>query len=230
MSKYDAVDRLMNMATEKAVPVQRVHPRPEHPQPEAKARDAKTVLAQQMMASEAGAAAPAEHEQAATAEPAAPRMTRTDRGRQLLGALRPFLPVVGGALRMVDHGAVQAVARLLPLLAGAGGAAGASNGGAGASGATGEAREQLAQILGAFDKQQMVLAEELKSSKQRIGLLEEQLRRTRESLERTAGEQNAQSNTLRLLGDRSKLLMAGLVILLILVVAQMVLFVIFMRR
>jgi hypothetical protein len=35
-----------------------------------------------------------------------------------MSALRPMLPALAAALRMVDHGAVQAAARLLPLIAG----------------------------------------------------------------------------------------------------------------
>lgn len=224
MSKYDSVDRLMEMATEKAVPAKSLHP-----QPVIEERDAETVLAQQMMATEAELPKPADLDREPKTELGPPKMTRGERGRQLLGALRPFLPVVGGALRMIDHGAVQAVARLLPLLGGAAGASVPGGGGPAANSAA-EAHEQLAKMLTAFDQQQLAIAEELKSYKQRIGILDDQLRRTRESLERTAGEQNAQSNTLRLLGDRSKLLTAGLVILLMLVITQMVLFVIYMHR
>jgi hypothetical protein len=39
---------------------------------------------------------------------------------RVFSALRPMLPALTAALRMVDHGAVQAAARLLPLLAGLG--------------------------------------------------------------------------------------------------------------
>src|SRR5579862_7918203 len=39
---------------------------------------------------------------------------------QSLGKLRPLLPILSGGLRMIDHGAVQALAQLLNMAGGAG--------------------------------------------------------------------------------------------------------------
>jgi hypothetical protein len=255
MSRYDSVDRLMDMATEKAVPARGVVEESVKP-------DAHAVLEAQVTRVEAGIPAvknfsntaagglpgkidsdataktgtqpltPPEESLAKTPAPgkALPGMSRADRGRQLLGALRPFLPVVGSALRMVDHGAVQAVARLLPLLGGPalGGGQGIGSG-AGAAQAA-EAQDQLAQILTTLDARQTKAGEDAKVQKLRIDTLDEQVRRTREILERLAAEQNTENHELQRLSDRMRLLTAGVVILLMLVVAEMALFVVVLHK
>lgn len=57
-------------------------------------------------------------ESSAAILPPAENKSRTQGLLQGLSKLRVLLPVASGALRMVDHGAVQALARLLPLLEG----------------------------------------------------------------------------------------------------------------
>ena len=241
MGKHDAVDRLMSLANEKVTPSRE----PATPSARAAetdgeagaATDAEAVLEARVVATERGAQgvqAPTMHR--TTAESAAPgalsaaatpvalarpQVPMGDRGRQLLSALRPFLPVVGGALRMVDHGAVQAVARLLPLL---GGAAASPAADAGAE------KTPLAELLTGFDERQSGMAEELKNAKQRIETHEEQLRRVRETVERTVVEQGSLAHLIHQLTDRSRLLTAAVIILLMLVVAQMVLLAIFLHR
>ena len=239
MGKSDAVDRMMSMATEKAPAPKEVanNGAPGNTQSagtDASAgRAAESVLEARVVATEPGVPGfPASKETAsAEAVPATetslgrPHVPPGERGRQLLGALRPFLPVVGGALRMIDHGAVQAVARLLPLLGAAGTSAPADRSDARA----GEAAA-LADLLTGLDKRQTSAAEALKAAAQRLDTHEEQLRRVRETAERAIVEQGTLSHRVNQLTDRSRVLTAAVIILLMLVVAQMVLLFLFVHR
>jgi uncharacterized coiled-coil DUF342 family protein len=98
------------------------------------------------------------------------------------------------------------------------------------AGGVAKAQEQLTQIFSGIEKQQAETAEELKKYKQRTDHLEEVMRRTRDSLERTVAEQNALNHLLRQMRDRSRLLTAGVVILLMLVVAEMALLVFVLHK
>ena len=221
MAKYDAVDRLMKMATDEA--------------PSAKSsgggrqreeeRDGEAVLEAKVTAREpmpTGAVMPPAP-YAASTEPA---MSSVDRGRQLLGALRPFLPAVGSALRLVDHGAVQAVARLLPML----GNLGTNAGPAAAQAPAGDTRERIADALAASEKRYAALAGELNEYKSRVEVMEDGQRRLRELLERSVAEQGSLTHTLHRVADRSRLLSATVIILVMLVVAELVLLTITLHR
>jgi hypothetical protein len=211
MSKHEAVDRLMALATEKRA--DRIPDTP--PALTAIEEPSSTVTILPAAAS------------SLTAHPGSQAgTTAADRGRQLLQAIRPLLPAVAGAMRMVDHGAVQALARLLPLLsAGAG--------------------PQLPPSLGAEQEkaheEQLRTANDLQSAHQAIrkdvhaltlqlATSDDLLGRTRSQLERLAAEQTARDSDLRALGDRVRLLSAGLIILLMLVVVQMILFIVVLHR
>ncbi len=222
MAKYDAVDRLMDLATDKPAPVKNEQARTVE---ESGEPDAIEVLAERVAATEPTLPEAARK----TATLVVPRATPAERGRQLLGALRPFLPVVGGALRMIDHGAVQAVARLLPLL-GSAPLPGLTAGPAPSPATSAEGQQALSDLLAAFDKRDTATAEELKAQEARLSAVEEQMRRAREAVERMSSEQGAQSNRLREVTDRARLLTAAVIILLMLAVAEMVLLLIFMHR
>ena len=193
MAKFDAVDRLMKLATEKAAPGKR--------------REAKAPILQ--AATDIPLAVPD------VSEPAA---VSGERGRQLLSAIRPLLPAVGGALRMVDHGAVQAVARLLPLL----------------GSATMARKPQLDAVSGSSNAGLLdpnaAMEEELAGLRNQIQTQEEQLRHLRESLERVAAEQG--SLVLQALGlnRRSRLLAGGVFVLFLLVIAESVVLAVILRR
>ncbi len=217
MAKYDAVDRLMKMATDET--------------PNAKSagrggeRDAEAVLEAKVAARErmpAGAVATP----AALPTPTEPEVSSVERGRQLLGAIRPFLPAVGSALRLVDHGAVQAVARLLPMLGNLGATAGPPATQAALSGNS----ERTADALAASEKHYASLAAELREYKARVEAIEEGQRRLRELLERSVAEQGSLTHTLHQLADRSRLLSATVLILVMLVVAELVLLAITLHR
>jgi hypothetical protein len=227
MAKYDAVDRLMRLATEKASP-SKVAGAEGAPATSTRAvRDAEEVLEAEVSRSERGAPAsaiPPTH-RVETTVPAEPQVSSAERGRQLLGALRPFLPAVGGALRFVDHGAVQAVARLLPLL-------GTMTGNLASNSPknTTQLEKPIPPVPPAPDVRQIAIFEELNAQKQRLGAQDEQIRHLRESLERTVVEQGSLSHLAHQLAERVRLLTAAVVILGVLAIAQAVLLAIFLRR
>ncbi len=175
----------MRQATEKAVPAK--------PEGEGKVgRDGS--LPERNHAAERSAAPQAE-------------FTAGERSRQLLGALRPLLPVVGDALQKVPHGGVRAVARFLPLL----GSVGAN--------LVREAPPQAPpsetpQLRAALDKQSAVDSE-VKALRETVQAQDDQLRRLRENVERTVAEQGTLTHRVNQLTARAGLLTAGMVILLL---------------
>ena len=187
--------------------------------------EALDVLAAQVTATEPQLHASSEAA-TATSALAMPRTTPGERGRQLLGALRPFLPVLGGALRMVDHGAVQAVARLLPLFEGVPSGAQRSTSPEPAL----ADQPAVAELLATLEKHDAATAEALKEQGLRLSAAEDHIKRVRESVERMVAEEGAMSNRLREVTDRARLLTAGVIILFMLAVAEMVLLMIFLHR
>lgn len=119
---------------------------------------------------------------------------------------------------------MQALARFLPLLGAAREAAGA------VTSTKGPEKAGSSDALAALEKRSGGLADELKGYKARVDTLEEQLRRTRETLERTVVEQGTLSLMLHKISDRSRLLTAGVVILFMLVIAEMVMLIILLHR
>ncbi len=146
----------------------------------------------------------------------APRTTQADRARQILGAIRPFLPVVGGALRMFDHGAAQAASRLLPLLAGSGPAAAPSK--------SSSDEEAGLALLASLEKERNAMRADLDLCKEQLRSHEERLVKLREALTRTLADHDGMQRSLKQLTDRNRLLTAGVVILLMLMIAGVVLF------
>ncbi len=209
MAKFDAVDRLLRQATERPIP-----------SGDDAARKGKTATSGSETGPTPVALAPDEAAQVVALETGPAPHAPGERGRQLLNALRPLLPAMGGALRMVDHGGVQAVARLLPLLG---------------SLATGSAKPPLVAAQfpaeqGGNPEKQNALEGEVRLLRQRVEAQDEQLRRVREGLERTVAEQGSLAHLAHRLQDRSRLLTAGLLILLLLVIAQAVLLAIVLRH
>ncbi len=205
MAKYDAVDVLMQQATQPA-------------RSEAEAALEARVSASESVATGAALTPPPP----AVREPAA-GPSATDRGRRILGAMKPFLPVVSGALRMVDHGAVQAVARFLPLLTGVGGSPTANPQQA-------ELSQKLAELLQTMEKQQSALAGKTESATATLSQHEEQIRRLRDSLAKLSSEQNSIETRIEAFRVQARMLVAAVVLALLLSVAEAVALIFFIRR
>lgn len=164
---------------------------------------------------------------AAKAVPAHGKEHAALKGLRMLNSLRPLLPAVGGALGLVNHGAAQAAARLLPLL-----------GGDLPKFRPDTSRQELpvtapassVQSVQSLERRHSALAEQVQSYQLRAAEAEEQLRRVRESLERTVSEQSALNHHQNEINDRLRLLTAGVVILMIVVLVQIFLLVMLMRR
>ena len=213
MIRYDSVDRLMKMAEEAP----------------SKARSTDTAMAEAELEERFSVAerpAPARAAAPFLQPPPAAESSAADRGRQFLSAIRPFLPAVGSALRLVDHGAVQAVARLLPVL----GNFSTLAGGIGGQQKTPESAPPALAPAAAAERRLAAMTEELNSYKTRVHTLEEQGRRIRETVERTVAEQGSMSHTVHQLADRTRLLSASVIILVMLVVAELVLLAVALHR
>ncbi len=226
MAKFDAVDRLMSLAMGAKTPAKG---------PVVPSTVAEDVLETQVSASERGVPASTTFGvEPGTDALAQPQVSASDRGRQLIGALRPFLPAVGGALRLVDHGAAQTIARLLPILGSLGSstpnAAGSPPVGTGSTAQGGGEPRSLEALLIGLNQRQTAVGEEVKALGENASQQGEQLRRIRESQERLSAEQGSLSHLVHQLRDRSRLLTVGLVILLVLVIAQATLMVLFLHR
>lgn len=212
MAKYDAVDRLMEQASEPA-------------RTRESDATAEAVLESQVSASEPlPPPVPASVSESSQGALPMSALSKRERGRNILGSLRPLLPAVSGALRLVDHGAVQAIARLLPMLGGFGGPT------IDASSLPIEPGTQFAELLSTLEKRQSELATQLEAQREGVAAYDEQLRRIRDSMARVSAEQNAQQNQLASLTDRFRLIAAVVIVLILLVIAEMVLLFVFLHK
>ena len=183
---FEAVDRLIAMATEKRsdrAPVSALALPPDRAIPEVPAPPAS---------------------------PAAPRAAAgaAHTAGRVLSAIRPMLPAVTAALRMVDHGAVQAAARLLPLLAGLGTPA-----------STSEATKSQALLEAGLREHR----KELDEFRSELIAVEERLTELRWKGAQVESEQTIQALGLAKLNKRVRLLTIAVVFLLPLVIALVVL-------
>jgi septal ring factor EnvC (AmiA/AmiB activator) len=117
---------------------------------------------------------------------------------------------------MFDHGAAQAASRLLPLLAGGGPATAAPK-------ASADEEAGLA-LLASLEKERNAIRADLDLCKEQLRSHEERLVKLREALTRTLADHDGMQRSLKQLNDRNRLLTAGVVILLMLMVAGAVLF------
>ncbi len=205
MAKYDAVDRLMRQAAE---PAARETGKAEVPVREEAPAEVPSVL-----------------------DPSQVPGTPGRLGRQLLGNLDSVVPVLSRALQSFPHGGVQAVGRgvqaaerfvpLLRLFAG--------NATPGAV-PVAAAPAAVPAAAPASAEKQAALEAEVRTLRERVEGQDEQLRRMREGLERTVAEQGTLSHLTHQVQDRSRLLTAGLLILLLLVIAQAVLLAVNLHR
>ena len=212
MEKFDSVDRLMRQAAEPAA-------------------GGKSEGKAAFPVPSGGLAGPQEPATGAppALEPSAAAGTPGRLGRQLLGNLDSVVPVLSRALQSIPHGGVQAVGRgvqaaerfvpLLRLFAGSPAAAGVAAPAA-----------SVPAIPAASTEKQSALEAEITSLRERVDTQEEQLRRMREGLERTVAEQGTLAHATNQMQDRSRLLTAGLLILLLLVITQVILLAVALRR
>ena len=208
MAKYDSVDRLMEQASEPVHSPQAELEAKTDSEPEP-VRSAEAVLEAKVSAGEPPAPA------AAIPQVPASGFSAADRGRLLLGALRPFLPAMGGALRLVDHGAAQAAARLLPLLGSIGGAPDLKAAGSASQSAA-------AETVGSkeMEAEQARLSQEIATHAAALAQHEEHLRKLRDGLSRIASEGNSFENSITKVRSRTQLLTVAVVVLALLVVAE----------
>jgi hypothetical protein len=128
-------------------------------------------------------------------------------------------------MRLIDHGAVQALAKLLPLLGGAGVTTVSSS--PAASPAQQALLEQLQSEHEAARRDLDALAATVS---RHTAAAEDQMGRFRTQMERLVSAQMGRDTELRALSERARLLTAGVIILLMLIVAQMILVVVLVHQ
>lgn len=198
---HEAVDRLIAMATEK---------RADRPAPSA-SHSALVTTEPGSARAEAAILLPAEQASTSPAQTAA----------RIFSMLRPILPALAGALRMVDHGAVQAAARLLPLLAGIP-----------AASAPGTPQEQSADsvaAVAALEAAQRGLRKEVDGLTLEVARLEGQLTQIRWKNAQLDNEQIAGNERLRDMAKRTRLLTYAVILMLPMMIALIVLLAIHLR-
>ncbi len=122
------------------------------------------------------------------------------------GRLKPLLPILSGGLRMVDHGAVQALAQLLNLVDG---------GGAASSAAHEELHSELAEIQTSHRELRLQVQDQTVEMKR----IDEQIRLLRHSVEQNATEHIELVQDVKALNNLVRTIGAGSAILLIVLIA-----------
>jgi len=124
---------------------------------------------------------------------------------QKLGKLKPLLPILSGGLRMVDHGAVQALAQLLNFVDG--GSVGPS-----------AAQEELHQGLTEIQTGHRELRVQVQDQTVEMKRIEDQIVLLRQTAERNATEHAELVEDVKSLGNLVRTVGAGLTILLIVLI------------
>ena len=124
---------------------------------------------------------------------------------QKLGKLKPLLPILSGGLRMVDHGAVQALAQLLNFVDG---------GSVGQSAAQEELHQGLAEIQTGHRELRLQVQDQTVEMKR----IEDQIVLLRQTAERNATEHAELVEDVKSLGNLVRTMGAGLAILLIVLI------------
>lgn len=120
---------------------------------------------------------------------------------QSLGKLKPLLPLLSGGLRLVDHGAAQAVAQLLYLAGGAGPAQTA-------------AEEELQEGLAGIQSSHRDLRHQVQDQTVELQRIQDQITLLRETVERNAAEHSDLIDKVRSLNHLVLGIGVGLAILL----------------
>jgi hypothetical protein len=124
---------------------------------------------------------------------------------QKLGKLKPLLPVISSGLRMVDHGAVQAIAQLLHFVDGS-------------TAAQAAAHEDLEHGLAEVQASHRELSLQVQGQTVEVKRLEEQIVRLRQTLERNATDHAELAQDVKSLGTLVRTIGAGLGVLLIVLI------------
>ena len=129
---------------------------------------------------------------------------------QSLGKLKPLLPILSGGLRLVDHGAVQALAQLLSLADGT-------------SASQSAAQEELHQGLAEIQASHRELHLQMQDQTVEMRRIEDQLTLLRQTVERNATEHAELVENVRSLGNLVRIIGTGLAILLVILITLTVL-------
>ena len=124
---------------------------------------------------------------------------------QNLGRLKPLLPILSGGLRMVDHGAVQALAQLLSVA-----------GGAGASQVA--VQEELHQGLEEIQTSHRELHLQVQDQTVEMQRIKDQITLLRQTVERNATDHAELVENVRSLSNLVRTIGAGLAILLVILI------------
>jgi hypothetical protein len=124
---------------------------------------------------------------------------------QSLGKLKPLLPILSGGLRMVDRGAVQALAQLLSMA-----------GGAGASQV--EVQEELHHGLEEIQTSHRELHLQVQDQTVEMQRIKDQITLLRQTVERNATDHTELVENVRSLSNLVRVIGAGLAILLVILI------------
>jgi hypothetical protein len=196
MSKFEAVDRMMEMATGK-----RADPAPPHVPGEQTAAGALSEPESNLPAHKANSTA--------------------GRARAMFEAARPLLPVLARAIGQAESGPLRAASHLLPMLGGVLSAQMSSRGAGPAPEATPPSQPPSARSL-ELEAAHRDLAERVSTLRLTTEEHSDELRRVRTQLERLSAEHSATAGALRKVSDRLRLVTAAAVVLLMLLLAQLV--------
>ena len=123
-----------------------------------------------------------------------------------LGRLKPLLPILSGGLRMVDHGAVQALAQLLNLVNGSGAAPSLAH------------DEELHSGLAEIQTSHRELRLQVQDQTVEMKRIEEQITLLRRTVEQNATEHTELVEDVKALNNLVRTIGAGLAILLIVLI------------
>ncbi len=124
---------------------------------------------------------------------------------QSLGKLKPLLPILSGGLRMVDHGAVQALAQLLSMASGAGGSQVA-------------VQEELHHGLAEIQTSHRELHLQVQDQTVEMQRIKDQITLLRQTVERNATDHAEAAKNVRSLSNLVRVIGAGLAILLVILI------------
>src|SRR5277367_6057310 len=124
---------------------------------------------------------------------------------QSLGKLKPLLPILSGGLRMVDHGAVQALAQLLSMASGAGASQVA-------------VQEELHQGLAEIQTSHRELHLQVQDQTVEMQRIKDQITLLRQTVERNATDHTELVENVRSLSNLVRIIGGGLAILLVILI------------
>jgi hypothetical protein len=127
-----------------------------------------------------------------------------------LGKLKPLLPILSGGLRMVDHGAVQALSHVIGMAAGAGAASSA-------------AQKEHDQALAEIQSTHRELHLQVQDQTVEMQRIEDQLLLLRQTAERNAAEHTELVKNVTALSKLVRATGAGLAILLVILITLIIL-------